>query len=46
MGKQSFTTNLELFAEGLIIKEDPGIPILAVPVVFELAHALHDARQL
>lgn len=37
--------DLEFVAEGLVIEEDPGIPVLPIPVMFELSHALHYAIQ-
>lgn len=35
--------DLEFVAEGLVIEEDPGIPVLPIPVMFELGHTLHYA---
>lgn len=37
---------LELLAELLIVEENPWIPVLAIPAVFQLAHTLHDTLQL
>jgi len=39
-------TNLELIAERFIIEENPWIVVLAVPLEFQLTHALHQTRKL
>jgi len=33
--------NLELVAERLIIEKDPWVVVFAIPLKFELTHALH-----
>jgi hypothetical protein len=45
-GIASDKTDLELVTEWLIIEEDPRILILAVPMVFQLAHTLHEPWEL
>jgi len=37
---------LELITERLIIEENPGVVVLSIPLIFELAHTLHQTYQL
>lgn len=46
LGIASDKTDLELVTEWLVVEEDPRILILAVPMVFQLAHTLHEPWEL
>ena len=46
MKATSLETYLEFIAERLVVKKDPRVPILPVPMELELGHALHNAIQL
>lgn len=37
--------HLELVVERFVIEEDPGILIFAIPLIFQLTHALYETFQ-
>ena len=46
LAQSSVVASLELVAKRLVIEEDPRILILAIPLILQLSHTLHEARKL
>lgn len=37
-----YTTHLEFVVKRLVIEEDPGILVFAIPLILQLTHALYE----